>query len=72
LELDRESQRRLVDEVEEKLSETEMEFDEEWRQEIKRRLDEYDRGEGTSITAEESIAHARRIIEEAKRARGWS
>jgi putative addiction module component (TIGR02574 family) len=72
LELDRESQRRLVEEVEEKLSETETEFDEEWRQEIKRRMDEYRRGEGTSVTAEELIANARRQIEEAKRAHGWA
>ena len=43
-----------------------------WMQEAKRRLDEYRRGEGSSVTPEESIAHARRRIEEAKRVRGWS
>jgi hypothetical protein len=67
LELDRESQRKLADEIEENLSEP----DEEWRTEIKRRLEEYQRGEGTSVTAEESIANARRKLEQAKRDRGW-
>jgi hypothetical protein len=67
LELDRESQRRLADEIEENLSEP----DEEWRAEIKRRLEEYQRGGGTSVTAEESIVNARRKLEQAKRDRGW-
>jgi hypothetical protein len=72
LELDRDSQRRLADEVERRLSETEMSFEDEWSIEIKRRLDEYDRGEGGSVSAEESIANARKQIENAKRARGWN
>ena len=66
LELDHESQRRLVDEVEEKLAETELEFQEEWREEIKRRLDEYHRGEGESLTREEFMGRARQMIEDAK------
>ena len=36
-------------------------------EEAKRRLDEYRRGEGTSISAEESIAKGRAMIEKAKR-----
>ncbi len=40
-----------------------------WFQEARRRLDEYQRGEGTNVTREESMARARRMIEEAKRAR---
>ena len=72
LELDHDSQRRLVEAVEDKLSETETEFDEEWKREIKRRLDEHRRGEGSYVTAEESIANARKYIEDAKRARGWT
>ncbi len=67
LELDSESQRRLVEEVEEKLSETETVFDDQWRREIKRRLEQHRRGEGTYVTPEASIAKGRAIIEEAKR-----
>ena len=72
LELDHDRQRQLIDEVEARLVETEMSFESEWSIEIKRRLDEYDRGDGSSISAEESIANARKYIEEAKRARGWT
>ncbi len=72
LELDPESQRQLIDDVEARLGETEILFDDEWSIEIKRRLDEYDRGEGSSISAEESIANVRKYIEDAKRERGWS
>ncbi len=38
-------------------------------EEAKRRIDEYRRGEGISLTREESMGRARRRIEEAKRAR---
>jgi Putative addiction module component len=65
--LDRESQRKLADEIEHTLAETEMEFDEEWKQEIERRLDQHRRGEGSYVTAEESIAKGRAMIEEARR-----
>ncbi len=67
LELDPESRRRLADEIEHTLVETETEFDEEWKLEIKRRLDKHRRGEGTYVTAEESLAKGRAMIEEAKR-----
>jgi Putative addiction module component len=67
LELDPESQRQLIDDVEVKLSESGMEFDAEWKREIKRRLDKHRRGEGTYVTAEESLAKGRTMIEEAKR-----
>jgi len=69
LQLDQDSQRRLADEIEENLTENQDEVDEAWRLEIKRRLDEYRRGEGSRVTAEESIANARRLIEETNRAR---
>ena len=71
LQLDRDSQRRLADEIEDRLAEPHDEIDEAWSQEIKRRLDAHRRGEGSSVTAEESIANARKHLEEAKRARGW-
>ncbi len=67
LELDHESQRRLVDEVEEKLAEFEphhADFEEAYQ-----RLEAYRRGEMKSVSAEESIARSRRIIENAKRVR---
>ena len=66
--MDYDSQRRLMNEVGEKLSETEMEFDEEWRVEIKRRIDKIDRGEATFVSEEEFFARGRTMIEEAKRA----
>lgn len=72
LHLDQESQRRLADEIEENLGESQTEVDDAWRLEIKQRMDEYRRGEGSSVTAEESIANARRQIEETTRARRWS
>ncbi|MFI5201394.1 MAG: hypothetical protein ACHQNE_03310 [Candidatus Kapaibacterium sp.] len=60
LELDRESQRRLVDEVEEKLGPYEpndADFEEAYE-----RLQAYDRGKMTAISAEESIDSVRKII----------
>jgi putative addiction module component (TIGR02574 family) len=69
LELDLESQRKLADEIEENLAESQTEVDEAWRLEIKSRLDEYRRGEGTSLSREESMGQVRRMIEEAKRTR---
>ena len=69
LEMDRESQERLVEEIEQQWSDT---IDDEALAEAKRRLDEYKRGEGKSFTAEESIANVRRMLEEKKRERGWS
>jgi hypothetical protein len=35
----------------------------EWREEIKKRLEEYRKGEGTNLTREESMADARQMIE---------
>lgn len=69
LELDLESQRKLADEIEENLAESQTKVDEAWRLEIKSRLDEYRRGEGTSLSREESMGQVRRMIEEAKRTR---
>jgi putative addiction module component (TIGR02574 family) len=66
LELDRESQRKLAEEIEHTLAETETKVDEEWRQEIKRRLDNHRRGEGSYVTAEKSLAKGRAMIEEAR------
>ncbi len=68
LELDPENQRRLVEEVEERLAAVEphqADFDEAYQ-----RLEAYRRGEMKSVSAEESIARSRRIIENAKRVRG--
>lgn len=67
-ELNRESQRRLANEIEENLSETQEEIDESWRQEIKRRIEKHRRGEATYVTREESMAMGRKMIEDAKRA----
>lgn len=70
LELDRESQRKLADELEENLSETQAEVDAAWAEEIKRRLEKHRRGEMTYVTPEESIAKGRAIIEEYKHTHG--
>lgn len=64
LELDPDSQRKLADEIEEKLSESEWTDD--WKAEIGRRLEKHRRGEGTYMTAEESLAKGRAMIEAAK------
>lgn len=64
LELDPASQRRLAEEIEEKLSESE--WDEDSKEEIRRRLEKHRRGEGTYMTAEESLAKGRAMIEAAK------
>jgi hypothetical protein len=60
LELDRESQRRLVDEVEERLGPYEPKDDD--FEEAYERLQAYDRGKMSAISAEESIAEARKLI----------
>jgi putative addiction module component (TIGR02574 family) len=39
----------------------------EWREEIQYRLEEYRRGEGVSLTREESMADARQMIEAARK-----
>ena|SRR5665213_890635 len=67
LELDPESQRRLAEEIEEQLFESEPEVDAAWSEEIKRRIEKHDRGEATYVTAEESLAKGRAMIEEYKR-----
>ncbi len=63
LEMDPESQRRLADEIEHRLAEN----DESVYAEAYRRLQAHRRGEGTTMSAEESLARGRAMIEEAKR-----
>ena len=66
LELDRESQGRLVEEIEEQWY---AEIDDEAFVEARRRLDAYHRGEMGSVSGEEAIARVRKMIDEAKGAR---
>ena len=40
-----------------------------WKTEAKQRLDEHRRGEGTTLTREESMADLRRMIDDSKRIR---
>ena len=63
LELDRESQAKLVEEIEQHWS---ADIDDEAFVEARRRLDAYHRGEGTTVSAEESIGRVRRMIEDYK------
>jgi len=42
------------------------EIEQEWLEEIQRRLDAYDRGEMGWVSMEESLAHGRKLIEEYK------
>ncbi len=69
LELDPASQRRLAEEIEEHLSESESEVDAAWREEIKRRIDKIDRGEATFLSEEDFFARGHAMIEAAKRTR---
>ncbi|HZK77256.1 MAG TPA: hypothetical protein VFD13_10135 [Candidatus Kapabacteria bacterium] len=66
LELDRESQGKLVEEIEEQWS---AEVEDEVFIEARRRLDAYHRGEMGSVSGEEATLHVRSMIEEAKRSR---
>ena len=66
LEWDRESQGKLVEEIEQQWS---AEIDEDAYAEAHRRMEAHRRGEGTTLSAEESLARGRRLIEEAKRTR---
>jgi hypothetical protein len=67
LELDPESQRQLIDEVEVQLGPYEpnnVDFEE-----AHERLQAFDRGEMSAITAEESMAAVRKLIADAKQNR---
>ena len=67
MELDPESQRRLADEVEERLGPYEpndIDFEEAYE-----RLQAYDRGEMTAISAEESMTSVRKLIADSKQSR---
>ncbi len=64
LELDRESQGKLVEEIEQQWT---SDIDEEAYAEAARRMEAYRRGESTTVSAEESIAHARKVIEDYKK-----
>jgi hypothetical protein len=64
LELDRESQGKLVEEIEQQWS---AEIEDEAFVEAARRMDAYRRGEGTTVSAEESVARVHRMIEDYKK-----
>ena len=67
MELDRGSQRRLVDEVEHRWGNAEpaeADFEEAYQ-----RLEAYDRGEITAMSAEESLSLVNNMISEARRGR---
>jgi hypothetical protein len=64
LELDRESQGKLVEEIEQHWT---ADIDEEAYAEAEKRMGAYRRGESSTVSAEESIAHARKIIEDYKK-----
>jgi hypothetical protein len=65
LELDDESQRRLVEEIEHRLEEN----DSAWREEIARRLDEHRRGDGTYVSKEQMMDMAEKMISAAEQKR---
>jgi hypothetical protein len=65
LEMDRESQERLVEEIEQQWSD---EIPDEVYEEAARRREAYRSGEATTISAEESIANLRKLIAEKKHA----
>jgi hypothetical protein len=66
-ELDPHEQALLAEEITEHLSKDEnMKL---WLEEAKRRLEVHRRGEGTTVNREESMAKARKMIEDAKRAK---
>lgn len=64
LEWDRESQRRLAQEIEEHLAESEEAA---WDEEISRRLDAHRRREGTYVTKEQMMDIAEKMIVAAER-----
>jgi hypothetical protein len=64
LEMDRESQGRLVEEIEERWT---ADIDDEAIDEAARRMEAYRRGEATTVSAEESLGRVRRMIEEYKK-----
>ena len=63
LALDLRSRIKLRDEM---MNDRDPEIEAAWIEECKRRLDAYDRGEMGSVSAEESIANARWMIQQAK------
>jgi hypothetical protein len=66
LELDRESQGKLVEEIEERWT---ADIDDDAYAEATRRMEAYRRGEATTVSAEESLGRVRRMIEEHKKSR---
>ncbi|HEY3874116.1 MAG TPA: hypothetical protein VGM92_01450 [Candidatus Kapabacteria bacterium] len=64
LELDRESQGKLVEEIEQQWT---SDIDEDAYTEAARRMAAYRRGEGTTVSAEESISRVRGMIEDYKK-----
>jgi len=71
LELDRESQRRLIEEVERNLvhDDSNEEVETAWKQEIVRRLEAHRRGEGSYVTREQMMEMAEKMIAAAERKR---
>jgi putative addiction module component (TIGR02574 family) len=69
LHLDQDSQRRLAEEIEENISGEQSEYDEEWTAELRRRVEQHRRGEGTYVTWEHMMDMAERMISEAERKR---
>ncbi len=64
LQLDRDSQRRIADEIEDNLAG--FEVPDEVYAEAARRLEAHRRGEGTALTEEEFFARGKSLIEKAK------
>jgi len=67
LELDRESQRKLAEEIEHTLAETDNEIESARNEEIARRLNAHPRGEGTYVTKEHMMEMAEKMISSAER-----
>ena len=65
LALDLENRTDLRDKL---MAEPDFEIEQYWIEECKRRMEGFDRGEMTTVSAEESIVHARRLIEDYKKA----
>jgi putative addiction module component (TIGR02574 family) len=69
LHLDQDSQRRLAEEIEGNIYGGQSDYDEEWAAELRRRVEQHRRGEGTYVTWEHMMDMAEKMISEAERKR---
>ncbi|HZK75734.1 MAG TPA: hypothetical protein VFD13_02390 [Candidatus Kapabacteria bacterium] len=69
LHLDQDSQRRLADEIDGNIPVEQSEYDEESTAELRRRMEQHRRGDGTYVTWEHMMDMAEKMIAEAERKR---